>query len=78
MSGRFGALLLKRLLLGVLTLWLLSIVVFLGTQVLPGDPGRAILGPLAHLVTPQWSVLAGGLAGGTLAWLIVRGMRRHG
>lgn len=47
MSARFGALLLKRLALGVLTLWLLSIVVFLGTQVLPGDPGRAILGPLA-------------------------------
>ncbi len=47
MSGRFGALLLKRLALGLLTLWLLSIVVFLGTQVLPGDPGRAILGPLA-------------------------------
>jgi peptide/nickel transport system permease protein len=37
----------RRLLLSLLTLFLLSIVVFLGTQVLPGDPGRAILGPLA-------------------------------
>jgi peptide/nickel transport system permease protein len=43
----FAALVLKRLALGLLTLWLLSIVVFLGTQVLPGNPGRAILGPLA-------------------------------
>lgn len=47
MKATFVALLLRRLALGVLTLWLLSIVVFLGTQVLPGDPGRAILGPLA-------------------------------
>jgi len=38
----------------------------------------ALLGPLAHLATPQWSVLAGGLGGGTLAWLIVRGARRRG
>jgi peptide/nickel transport system permease protein len=42
--GRFLA---KRLGLSLLTLWLLSVVVFLGTQVLPGDPARAILGPLA-------------------------------
>lgn len=42
--GRFLA---RRLLLSCLTLWLLSVVVFLGCQVLPGDPGRAILGPLA-------------------------------
>jgi peptide/nickel transport system permease protein len=39
--------LLRRLLLMLLTLWLLSLIVFLAGQVLPGDPGRAILGPLA-------------------------------
>jgi predicted branched-subunit amino acid permease len=38
----------------------------------------AVLGPLAHLVTPQWSVLAAGLLGGTLAWVILRGTRRRG
>lgn len=36
-----------RLALSVLTLVLLSVVVFVGAQVLPGDVGRAILGPLA-------------------------------
>ena len=38
---------LRRAALGLLTLWLLSLVVFAGAQVLPGDVGRAILGPLA-------------------------------
>jgi len=38
---------LRRLGLAILTLWLLSVIVFLAGQVLPGDPGRAILGPLA-------------------------------
>jgi peptide/nickel transport system permease protein len=38
---------LKRLGLAVITLWLLSIIVFFAGQVLPGDPGRSILGPLA-------------------------------
>ena len=37
----------KRLLLSLITLWLLSVIVFLGGQLLPGDVGRAILGPLA-------------------------------
>ncbi len=37
----------RRLGLAVLTLVLLSMVVFAGAQVLPGDVGRAILGPLA-------------------------------
>ncbi|MBB3769589.1 peptide/nickel transport system permease protein [Angulomicrobium tetraedrale] len=47
MSGALGPFLLKRLALSLLTLWLLSVVVFFGCQVLPGDPARAILGPLA-------------------------------
>jgi peptide/nickel transport system permease protein len=37
----------RRLGLSLLTLALLSIVVFAGAQLLPGDVGRAILGPLA-------------------------------
>jgi peptide/nickel transport system permease protein len=35
---------LRRVLLGLLTLLLVSIVVFAVTQTLPGDPARAILG----------------------------------
>lgn len=38
---------LRRLGLAVITLWLLSVIVFVTGQVLPGDPGRATLGPLA-------------------------------
>jgi peptide/nickel transport system permease protein len=37
----------RRLALSLLTLALLSVVVFAGAQLLPGDVGRAILGPLA-------------------------------
>jgi len=37
----------QRLGLSLLTLALLSVVVFAGAQLLPGDVGRAILGPLA-------------------------------
>jgi predicted branched-subunit amino acid permease len=32
----------------------------------------AIAGPLAYLATPDWSVVAGGLAGGTAAYLFLR------
>ena len=39
--------LLRRLGLMVLTLWILSLLVFFAGQILPGDPGRAILGPFA-------------------------------
>jgi peptide/nickel transport system permease protein len=39
--------LLKRLGLTVLTLILLSLIIFLAGSVLPGNPGRAILGPFA-------------------------------
>jgi|SRR5579884_1388720 len=38
---------LKRVALAVVTLWILSVIVFFVAQVLPGDPGRSILGPLA-------------------------------
>jgi peptide/nickel transport system permease protein len=38
---------LKRLGLALITLWLLSVIVFLLGQVLPSDPGRSVLGPLA-------------------------------
>ncbi|MBD9528553.1 MULTISPECIES: ABC transporter permease [Paracoccus] len=43
-------LILKRLGLGVFTLWLVSVLVFAGTQVLPGDVASAILGQNA---TPE-------------------------
>ena len=32
----------------------------------------ALAGPLIYLATPQWSVLLGGLVGGTLAWVLLR------
>jgi peptide/nickel transport system permease protein len=38
---------LKRLGLAIITLAILSVIVFFAAQVLPGDPARAILGPLA-------------------------------
>jgi peptide/nickel transport system permease protein len=49
-SGGVWGFILRRLLLGILVLILVSIVVFLATQALPGDPARAILGRSA---TPQ-------------------------
>jgi peptide/nickel transport system permease protein len=42
-SGVWGFIL-RRLLLGIVVLILVSILVFLATQALPGDPARAILG----------------------------------
>jgi peptide/nickel transport system permease protein len=42
--GRF---ILRRVLLGIVTLFLLSIIVFVCAQVLPGDVARNILGPFA-------------------------------
>src|SRR3982074_2813701 len=39
--------LLRRLLLALITLALLSVIVFLAAHVLPGDVGRRILGPFA-------------------------------
>jgi len=37
----------RRIGLALVTLWLLSVIVFLGANVLPGDVGRRILGPFA-------------------------------
>ena len=42
--GGVWGFILRRLLLGILVLILVSVVVFLATQALPGDPARAILG----------------------------------
>jgi len=42
-----GRILAKRAALSLITLWLLSAMVFAGGQLLPGDVARAILGPLA-------------------------------
>ncbi len=47
MGGQVAGYLLKRLGLTVLTLILLSLIIFLAGQVLPGNPGREILGPFA-------------------------------
>ncbi len=48
MGGRpLARYLLKRVALAILTLILLSIMIFLAGQVLPGNPGRAVLGPFA-------------------------------
>jgi peptide/nickel transport system permease protein len=47
MGGGWANWLARRLSLSLLTLFLLSAAVFAGGQLLPGDVGRAILGPLA-------------------------------
>ena len=36
----------------------------------------AIVGPLIYLVAPQWSVMLGGLIGGTLAWGLLKANKR--
>ncbi|MDD2862886.1 MAG: ABC transporter permease, partial [Acidiphilium sp.] len=50
MPARLATMLVQRLGLALITLWLLSMVVFAGAQLLPGNVGRAILGPLADPV----------------------------
>jgi peptide/nickel transport system permease protein len=71
--------LLRRIGLAVVTLFLLSVIIFFAGQVLPGDPARSILGPLSAesavraldhqlgvdrpLVTQYWSWITGLLHG---------------
>lgn len=43
-SGNIGRLVAQRSIFGVCTLWVVSFVVFLATQALPGDAAQAILG----------------------------------
>ncbi|SIT38838.1 Binding-protein-dependent transport systems inner membrane component [Paraburkholderia piptadeniae] len=46
-TARVARFVATRVGLSLITLWLLSIIVFAGGQLLPGDIGRALLGPLA-------------------------------
>jgi peptide/nickel transport system permease protein len=78
-GGPLAIYLLRRLGLAVITLFLLSLIIFFAGQVLPGDPARSILGPLAAesavraldhqlgvdrpLVTQYWSWISGMLHG---------------
>jgi peptide/nickel transport system permease protein len=39
---------LRRIGLALITLWLISLLIFIGTQMLPGDVARRILGPFAE------------------------------
>jgi peptide/nickel transport system permease protein len=48
-SAMIVSFLLKRIALSLITLWLLSVIVFMAGQLLPGDVGRAVLGPLADV-----------------------------
>jgi peptide/nickel transport system permease protein len=70
---------LRRLGLAIITLWVLSVIIFFAGQVLPGDPGRAILGPFASqsavsaldhqlgvdrpLLTQYWTWISGAVHG---------------
>lgn len=47
MAGDMLRFIIRRLGLALVSLWLLSVLVFIGTNLLPGDVGRRILGPFA-------------------------------
>jgi peptide/nickel transport system permease protein len=71
--------LLKRIGLAIVTLWILSVIIFFAGQILPGDPGRAILGNFASqsavkaldhqlgvdrpLLTQYWTWISGAVHG---------------
>ena len=78
-----------RLLVGLLTLWAISVMVFLGTEILPGDVAEAILGRSATpenlaalreklgLNLPPWERYLnwlGGMLGGDLGSSLVNGV----
>lgn len=84
----YARLVVRRAILGVLTLFLVSLVVFFATQLLPGDTARAVLGRSAtperlealrtqlHLDDPailQFSRWAGGLLSGDPGISLVNG-----
>ncbi|MGH3585907.1 MAG: ABC transporter permease [Pseudonocardia sp.] len=70
---------LRRVLMGLVTLWVVSVIVFLSTQAMPGDVARIILGPTAPtdqveqlrhnlgldqpLLSQYWNWLSGVLTG---------------
>ena len=64
---------LRRLGLGIITLFILSLIVFFAAQVLPGDPARAI----DHLVDAR-AVPRAEIAGGELPLLTGRNSRDMG
>ena len=45
--GRRARTILRRVASGLLTLWLITVLVFVATNILPGDVGRRIMGPFA-------------------------------
>ena len=63
----------RRLLLALVTLWLLATIVFIIANVLPNDIGRTILGPFA----PQESVDALNQQLGTNRPIIVQYVESH-
>ena len=51
--GGIAGFVLRRLLLGLLVLFLVSVVVFAATQALPGDPARVDPGPYRDARQPE-------------------------
>src|SRR5882724_9152407 len=69
----------RRLVLGIITLWLVSLLVFIATQALSGDAATAILGKtatperLAALLWRQYAGWLGGLVRGDLGLSLATG-----
>ena len=51
-------LILRRLAQGVLTLWIVSVLIFIGTEILPGDVAQAMLGVVVLAATLHGYLLA--------------------